>query len=370
MRLQHGSDVLHDRCHLRQIVIADADHFADAAIGHARRIFHHDGGEQRVRHVDRIFVEGANARMAPADVFHRAFDRLVGRAYPFADAEGPIEVDGESAEEVGQQIFRGKAHCDTADTAQRQYACDAYPQRLQAEQQRRHHHHETAQLAQRIDCGAVDLVAAREPRGDDVLADPVDKAQQEPGEADDDADVAQRHDIFEERFVDMATQHIDRQRQADQPDRNQHGLAGAAHQCIVPHVGCACGDAPDVPQQEFGQQVGRRRYGQDDDDAGDPGLGEKTQADSMDELCHGLLRTDIERKTGASAPAGVRSAPRRLRRIVGADDLALDHTPAGCRPFIVGEGRGVRHRLPPCAPPSVRASADAARASSTRSSPR
>jgi len=78
MSLKHGFHVGDDGGHLVEVGIADADGFLDAPVGHARRVFHHDGGEQGVGDVDRVLVEGTHPGMPPADVFDRALDFLVG----------------------------------------------------------------------------------------------------------------------------------------------------------------------------------------------------------------------------------------------------------------------------------------------------
>ncbi len=77
MGLQHGTHIINNLLDPGGIIVAHTDMFIDAAIAHARGVFHGDIGKGCIRHVQRALIEGTNARQTPANMLNRAFNLLV-----------------------------------------------------------------------------------------------------------------------------------------------------------------------------------------------------------------------------------------------------------------------------------------------------
>ena len=134
MVLEHFQSFSNNGFHFRGIIVTDTNGFIDPAVFHPGGIFHGDGGEGRIGNVEWSFVEGPDARQPPADFFHGAFDFPVRGSDPLADRKGPVQVDGQSAKEIGQQILGREANGDSADTTERQHPGNAVSQGLQDNQ--------------------------------------------------------------------------------------------------------------------------------------------------------------------------------------------------------------------------------------------
>src|SRR5690554_7109965 len=87
MAFNHLANIITDCFHQMAIAITNTQVFINTTVGHARWVFHHDGGKQRISNIQQPFVESANAGQAPADVFHRAFNFTIWRAYPVTNNE-------------------------------------------------------------------------------------------------------------------------------------------------------------------------------------------------------------------------------------------------------------------------------------------
>ena len=81
---QHFANLVCDRFHAVQIIVTQTDGLIDPAVAHARGVFHRGGREHRVWHVYRPFIELADGRLPPADIFHHAFDALFLQHDPVA----------------------------------------------------------------------------------------------------------------------------------------------------------------------------------------------------------------------------------------------------------------------------------------------
>ena len=128
MAFQHGFYVRHDGGHTGRILVPYPQGFVDAAVVHARGIFQGDAGENRIGNVQGPLVKGPDTGHAPANLLHRALDFTVGGTNPVADSKGPVEVNTQSAQEIGQQIPGRKAHRNAPYAAEGQQSGYRNPQ--------------------------------------------------------------------------------------------------------------------------------------------------------------------------------------------------------------------------------------------------
>ena len=219
MVLQHLPDRNDDRPHFGRVRIADADGLLDAAVAHAGRVFHRDGGKHRIRHIQRPLVKGADRGQPPADLLDRALDLLIRRTDPVADIKGPIHIDHKAAKEIGQQIARRKADRDAAYAAKRQHPGDTVTQGLHADQRRRDDHRDAQQLGDGVQRGLIIVGPGGLFFADDIGLRALDKTHQKPGQHKDNPDIAQRPDRPEDGRLGLALDNIGGKGQPQDPDK-------------------------------------------------------------------------------------------------------------------------------------------------------
>ena len=265
MRAQHAFDAREDGGQLAGVVVAQADGLVDAPVLHPRRVFDRDRGEDGVGDVERPAIEGADARLAPADLFDRAFDFAVGRADPVADRERPVEIDHQAAEEVGQQIPGGEADRDAAHAADREHAGDAHAQRLQDDQAADDQHRHTQQLGDRVHGRPVVGLARILVFGGHALFALVDEAHQEPRQQGDHEHHAERAGRREQRQAAGLVRNLQRDAHTDDQHPEGQRAAQRLNDRVVPVVmriqRLDVQTVEDAPQDEVQQQC-------DPDDAG------------------------------------------------------------------------------------------------------
>ena len=271
---------------LSRSCVADADGFLDAPVGHAGGVFHHDVGEQGVRHVDRVLVEGAHAGVAPADVFHRAFDLLVRRADPFAHRERAVQIDGQAAEKVGQHVLGGEAHRDAADAAKGQHAGNAEPQGLQDDQDGEDDDADAPQLGQRVDRGAVDRPAGFRAARQNAVGSVADQAVQEPGQRGDDERVAGGHDEIGDGGAAVLVHDARGVDRAHHPQDQRQRLAGSLDQGVVPNGRGAHGDFLDMAQQVIDPDIDGEDRDNHRQHLGKPGCGQEGLPELLCQIVH------------------------------------------------------------------------------------
>ena len=235
MVFQHLADFFHDLLHGVYIGIANADGFGDAAVGHAGRVFHRDGGEYRVGHIQGALVESANGGQAPANVLHDAFNVTVRRADPVTDLERTVQVNDEAAKEVGQQVLGGKADRDTTHTTKGQNPGNTEAQGLQGGQHRGDDNNRAQQLADSVHRGVIHRLTHFDGRCQDLF-DFLHQAEQEPDQHPDKADLQHRAVGLEDFRVTEVMGHLGCPVNTLQPDKRHHGPAGGMQEGIVPFV--------------------------------------------------------------------------------------------------------------------------------------
>ena len=272
MGLQHGFHGRDDGAHLVEIGITDADGFLDAPVGHAGGVFHHYGGEEGVRHINRILVEATHPCLAPADVFHRAFDGFVRRADPFAHRKRAVQINGQAAKEVGQHVLGGKTHGNAANPAKGQHAGNAESQGLQDDQSGDNDDRDPAEFGEGVDGGAVDCILNRLTRGKEGERSLADQPQQEPRERDDDKGVAGgRHKIVS-GGAEVRVHDLDGERRARHPQNQRQRFADGFDQRVIPHGRRAEGSLFDLTQQKEGADVKHNEADDHRQHLGNPGF--------------------------------------------------------------------------------------------------
>jgi len=241
VRQQHLLDVLDDLWQPGHIVVTQANRFINPTVRHARRIFHRNLREYRVRHIKRALVESADTRQSPTNFLDRTFDLLVRRTHPITHHERAIEIDHQPAKEIGQQILRSKTDGDTADTTKGQHAGNRKAQALQTDQHGSNQHRDAQQLANSVDGGAVNTVAARNLPFKNGFLHIANEAHEKPGQTTNHTNAAHRCYKLENCHIGFALHNTRREGEANDPGQQRKWLTGRANQRRIPRVVGACG---------------------------------------------------------------------------------------------------------------------------------
>ncbi len=270
MPFEHCGHLADDLVHAGQVGIAQADGFEYSAIVHARRIFHDDAGEDRVRYVNRARLEVTDHGDTPADLFDRALDIAIRRANPVADHERTVQVDDQRTEEIGKNILGRKTDRDAADTAHREHPGNAETECLQDHQHGGDDDRESYQFADRLGGMLVHRVGAL---GVFILG-AAHESEHEPGQADQYSDVTHRIRVGKNRAFGLRVDNIDRDIETDQPDYPGQRAHDRPQHDIVPAGRCTPGATNDPGQQVLREITGksRRQYDQENLHAPNPVL--------------------------------------------------------------------------------------------------
>ncbi len=115
---QHELNVSDDVFNGIDILVAQTNGMLKPLVAFPGRGHDNGLGKDRIRDVDRSFLQASDTRQVPADLFDMSFDFFFRQNDMFADGKGLRQVDHRSAKKVGDDLLRGKSQRQAADTAE------------------------------------------------------------------------------------------------------------------------------------------------------------------------------------------------------------------------------------------------------------
>jgi hypothetical protein len=142
----------------------------------------------------------------------------------------------QAAEQIRQQIFGRKTHRDTAYSAESQQAGDAETQCLHHHQHGDHDHRDARYFAQAVYRGAINLSVCLSAPCNEVVGDFAYQPEQEPRDANGEADIAHRGEILQQLLTGLSVHQMQKEGETAQPDQYGQGSARRCDEGIVPDI--------------------------------------------------------------------------------------------------------------------------------------